>query len=134
MPVLLHEFRATLNIHVASYRTNQETLSSKSLSNLCEDIRIFNWISATPDWVCEVLSPGTLRTDKIKKLPLYGRHGVPHCWLVDPIAHTLDVFRLESGKWVIAGFYVEDDKVRAEPFQEIEIDLSNLWLAAPFTK
>jgi Uma2 family endonuclease len=90
-----------------------------------------NWISATPDWVCEVLSPGTLRTDKIKKLPLYGRHGVPHCWLIDPIAHTLDVFRLESGKWVIAGFYVEDDKVRAEPFQGIEIDLSNLWLTAP---
>jgi Uma2 family endonuclease len=82
--------------------------------------------TATIDWVCEVLSPGTLRTDKIKKLPPYGRHGVPHCWLIDPKAQTLDVFRLESGKWVVAGLYVEDDKMRAEPYEQIEIDLSNL--------
>jgi Uma2 family endonuclease len=87
-----------------------------------------NWVSASPDWVCEVLSPGTLRTDKIKKMPFYGRHGVQHLWFLDPAAKTLDVFRLESDKWVVAGLFVEDDKVRAEPFQEIEIDLNNLWL------
>lgn len=28
-----------------------------------------NWISAAPDWVCEILSPKSLRTDKIKKMP-----------------------------------------------------------------
>ncbi len=87
-----------------------------------------NWFSVSPDWVCEVLSPSTLRTDKIKKMPLYGRYGVQHLWFIDPTAKTLDVFRLESGKWVVAGLFVEDDKARAEPFQEIEIDLNNLWL------
>jgi Uma2 family endonuclease len=87
-----------------------------------------NWISAHPDWVCEVLSPGALRLDKIKKMRLYGQNGVKHFWLIDPIAGTLDVFRLESGRWMVAGSFVEDDKVRAEPFQETEIDLSNLWL------
>jgi len=87
-----------------------------------------NWISVPPDWVCEVLSPGTLRLDKIKKMRLYGQNGVKHFWLIDPIAKTLDVIRLESGRWMAAGCFVEDDKARAEPFQEIEIDLSNLWL------
>ncbi len=81
-----------------------------------------------PDWVCEVLSPSTVRRDKVRKTPIYGQHGVPYLWLIDPLARTLDVFRLESGKWVVAGCYVEDDKVRAEPFQEVEIDLANLWL------
>ncbi len=88
-----------------------------------------NWISVVPDWVCEVLSPSTLRVDKIKKMPLYGRYGIGHFWLVDPNAKTLDVFRLEAGRWVVAGLYVEDDKARAEPFQEVEIDLNELWLA-----
>ena len=87
-----------------------------------------NWISIPPDWVCEVLSPSMLRVDKIKKMPIYAQYGVHHLWLIDPIAKTLDVFRLESGHWVVAGLYVEDDKVRAEPFQEVEIELSNLWL------
>jgi Uma2 family endonuclease len=87
-----------------------------------------NWISIVPDWICEVLSPGTLRLDRVKKMALYGQHGVQHSWLIDPLAKTLEIFRLESGRWVLLGAFSEGDRVRAEPFQEIEIDLSVLWL------
>lgn len=86
-----------------------------------------NWISTAPDWVCEVLSPSTFRKDKIEKMPIYAHSGVSHLWLVDPLAETLDVLRLESGKWMFAGVYAGNDKVRAEPFQDVEIDLSALW-------
>ncbi len=87
-----------------------------------------NWISAVPDWVCEILSPSTLRTDKVKKMPVYAHHGVGHIWLIDPVVMTLDAFRLESGKWVLLGSFAENDNVRAEPFHEIEISLEALWL------
>ncbi len=92
-----------------------------------------NWISAVPDWVCEILSPGTASLDKSAKMPLYARYGVPHAWLIDPICSlTLDVYRLESGgSWRLLRSYGERNrKVRAEPFQEIEIDLDDLWLKA----
>ena len=56
-----------------------------------------NWISAAPDWVCEVLSPKTLRIDKVKKMPIYAHYGVGHIWLIDPTALSMDVFRLEAG-------------------------------------
>jgi len=88
-----------------------------------------NWISVVPDWLCEVLSPSTLRKDKIKKMPAYARHGVPYFWLIDPQIRSLDVLKLESGKWVVLGVYAEDDKVRAEPFQEVEIDLGAFWIS-----
>ena len=88
-----------------------------------------NWISVVPDWICEVLSPSTLRRDKAVKMPIYARYGVSFFWLIDPDAKTLDVFRLQDGLWVVSGLYVEDDKVRAEPFPEVEIDLTDLWLA-----
>jgi Uma2 family endonuclease len=87
-----------------------------------------NWISTVPDWVCEVLSLSTVRKDKIKKMPIYGQHGVPFLWVLDPFARTLEVFSLEGGRWMLAGLYAEDDKVRAQPFQELEIELCNLWL------
>lgn len=86
-----------------------------------------NWISVPPDWVCEILSPSTARLDKVKKMPVYAQHGVPYLWLVEPIAKTLDVFELQNGRWVLLGSYVEDDKVRAVPFAEVEIDLAGLW-------
>ena len=61
-------------------------------------------------------------------MPIYAHHGVGYLWLMDPIGKTLDTYRLESNKWVISASFYEDDKVRAEPFQEIEFDLGHLWL------
>jgi Uma2 family endonuclease len=87
-----------------------------------------NWISVPPDWVCEVLSPGTRRLDRVTKMSKYAEFGVHYVWLVDPSNRTLEVFRLESGRWVVLGWHTENDKVRAEPFQEIEIDLGEIWL------
>ena len=87
-----------------------------------------NWISVAPDWVCEILSPNTVRTDRMHKMSIYARHGVPHAWLVDPIQMLLEVFKLESGRWVVFGVYAETDKLRAEPFPEVEIDVASLWL------
>lgn len=87
-----------------------------------------NWIEVSPDWICEVLSPSTRRLDKTRKMPIYAEHNVGHIWLIDPIDKTLDVFKLVSGGWLLLNSFVETDKARAEPFQEIEIDLGELWL------
>lgn len=87
-----------------------------------------NWISVPPDWVCEVLSPSTARVDKLKKMPKYAKFEVQYIWLIDPILMTLEVFKLESGRWVLLGVFGEDEKVRIEPFEAVEIDLKSLWL------
>lgn len=80
-----------------------------------------------PDWVCEVLSPSTQRHDRVLKVPFYGRAEVKHCWLVDPIAQTLEVLRLEAGRWVLIAAHGGDETVRAEPFDAIELPLASLW-------
>lgn len=90
-----------------------------------------NWISVPPDWVCEVLSPKTIRLDRIKKMSKYAKFEVRYVWLIDPNIMTLEVFKLESGRWVLLGAFEGNDKVRAEPFQEVEIDLGDLWLEEP---
>lgn len=86
-----------------------------------------NVFTVTPDWVCEVLSPSNMRLDKTEKAPKYATFGVRYLWFINPRDKTLDVFRLETGKWVLLSSYTEADKVKAEPFQEWEFDLGNLW-------
>lgn len=81
-----------------------------------------------PDWVCEVVSPTTGRLDRIGKMPIYASHGVFNLWLVDPAARTLEVYRLEATRWVVAQTLGGDEIVRAEPFSEIEIDLGRWWI------
>jgi Uma2 family endonuclease len=85
------------------------------------------FFSIAPDWICEVLSPGTAAFDRAKKMPLYAEQGVKHLWLVDPIEKSLEVFENDNARWVLIHTYINDDKVRAVPFDAIEIELSSLW-------
>jgi Uma2 family endonuclease len=85
------------------------------------------YFSLAPDWVCEVLSPSTASIDRVKKLSIYAREKVDHVWLIDPLARTLEVLRLENGRWLIVATFADADVVRAEPFEAVELDLSLLW-------
>ncbi|WP_437974373.1 Uma2 family endonuclease [Sorangium sp. So ce295] len=81
-----------------------------------------------PDWICEVLSPSTASVDRDEKMPIYAREGVRHAWLVDPIARTLEAFSLVSGRgWGPASVHRDAARVRVEPFEAVELDLSVLW-------
>jgi Uma2 family endonuclease len=52
-----------------------------------------------PDWLAEVLSPGTAKHDQIVKLPAYERAGVCEVWLIHPIERTLMIYKLETGRY-----------------------------------
>ena len=85
------------------------------------------YFTVAPDWLCEVLSPSTYRLDRTQKLRIYARERVKHTWLVHPVERTLEVLRLESGRWSIVATFAEDALVRAEPFEAVEIDLLRIW-------
>jgi Uma2 family endonuclease len=85
------------------------------------------YFSVTPDWVCEVVSPSTAAIDRVKKLAIYARELVRHAWMIDPIARTLEVLRLENDRWTIVSTWLGMATVAAEPFEAIGLDLSLLW-------
>jgi Uma2 family endonuclease len=85
------------------------------------------FITVVPDWVCEILSPGTLRVDRMKKMPIYAREGVRHVWLVDPREKTVEVFRLDADKYLLLGTSGGDEPLAAEPFDEVPIPPAFLW-------
>jgi hypothetical protein len=86
------------------------------------------WFELPPDWVCEILSPSTARTDRALKMPIYARDGVPHLWLIDPDARTLEVYHLQdNGHWLLLETLKEEDSVRQPPFEAISFSLGSLW-------
>lgn len=85
------------------------------------------WFGLVPDWICEVVSPGSARLDRVRKLPAYAEQGVAWAWLVDPLARSLEVFRLRDASWVLHSTHEDADLVRADPFAAVEIDLLLLW-------
>lgn len=87
------------------------------------------FLTLAPDWVCEVLSPSTRALDLTDKRDIYRRERVRHLWFVDPQedAHTLEVQRWSSDGYVVTASHRGDARVRAEPFDAIELDLGALW-------
>ena len=86
-----------------------------------------NPIALVPDWICEVLSPTTTRSDRVEKMPLYAEHGVGHLWLVDPSAETIEVYRREGSLWVVSSTHGAETDARPEPFGAVPFDLGALF-------
>ncbi len=84
-------------------------------------------ISLRPDWVCELLSPSTARYDRKGKARIYHEAGVTWRWLVDPEARTVEAYRREGAFWTQLGVWEDQEVVRIEPFDAVELDLSLWW-------
>jgi Uma2 family endonuclease len=85
------------------------------------------FLDIPPDWVCETISPSTERIDRGKKQGIYAREGVGHLWLLNPIAQTLEAYRLEGGKWLLLTTYAGDIDAHIEPFEAAALELWRLW-------
>ena len=56
-------------------------------------------VHGAPDIVVEVLSPGTRRFQRERKLAVYQRHTVREAWVVDPVTRTVTVHEGANGAW-----------------------------------
>lgn len=80
----------------------------------------------TPDWVCEVLSPGHKGHDRVKKFRRYAEAGIAHYWMVDPQVRQLEVYALENGVFqpvVVAG---PGEVAKAVPFDALDFDVDRV--------
>ena len=62
------------------------------------------------------------------KKSIYAREQVQHLWLVDPLAKTVENFKLQNGKWLELSAFAGNVQVRLEPFEATELDLTHWWL------
>lgn len=92
------------------------------------------FFALAPDWICEVLSPASLRLDRVGKLAIYLEQGVGWVWLVDPLARTLEIFERSGDRWALAAAHEGDAVVRAVPFDAIEIEIGGWWVPGAETR
>lgn len=84
-------------------------------------------LRVVPDWVCEILSTEAARFDLVKKHRTLHAHGVAPYWIVDPEHETLTVHRHHADGYVTVMTGSVGDVIRAEPFDGVELDVSELF-------
>ena len=85
-------------------------------------------VELRPDWVCEIMADGDARRrDALLKRRIYADHGVPFYWLVDTERETLTVLTLTERGYVELLTASRTDRVRAAPFDLIELQVGVLF-------
>jgi Uma2 family endonuclease len=84
-------------------------------------------VELMPDWMCEILSPSNASNDTVKKLRLYHRAGIRHYWIADPQEATLTVMRWSAEGYITVLSAERHEKVRAEPFDAIELFVGSMF-------
>lgn len=76
------------------------TVVQPDISVICDRAKLDDaGCRGAPDWIVEVLSPGTASKDQTVKKALYERHGVNEYWLVHPIDHVLTRYWLDESRY-----------------------------------
>ena len=64
-----------------------------------------NGVHGAPDLVVEVLSPGTAKYDRGRKLEAYAAAGVPEYWIVSPGEKIIEQYFLQGDRFVLQDTY-----------------------------
>jgi Uma2 family endonuclease len=83
-------------------------------------------VTLRPDWLCEVVSESNRAVDTVTKLRRYHQAGVPHYWILDQVDRTLTVHRHTPDGYLVALRAEAHERVRAEPFEAIEVHVAVL--------
>lgn len=79
--------------------------------------------TGAPDWIIEVVSPGTSGHDYIRKLHLYETAGVREYWIVNPMKQNVTAYFFDGEG--SAQPYTFHEIIPASIFEDLEIDLSS---------
>jgi excisionase family DNA binding protein len=79
------------------------------------------------DLVVEIMSPTNRRKDRLQKMEIYCKAGIPHYWLVDPEENTLEAFVLRSGNYTLVFAGGPGDKFIHPEFPGLDLDLDKVF-------
>ena len=84
-------------------------------------------IQGAPDLAIEIASTRTQTRDQTVKREIYERFGVLEYWLAYPITQTVEVLRLENGRFVSVGVYGLGDTLTTPLLPGLAIDLNEIF-------
>lgn len=91
------------------------------------DIVTKRGIEGPPDLVVEILSPGSRHRDRVRKLRIYEKHGVPEYWILDPGAQTLEQHLLQGDRLELSRVYEGEEAVTSERLPCVSFTVAGLF-------
>lgn len=105
---------------------DRKTIVEPDISVICDKARLTDQgCSGAPDWIIEIISPGTPGHDYIKKLNLYADAGVREYWIVNPMTRLIYVYHFEADRFKTLSYSFQDE-IKGNIFEDFRVCLREL--------
>lgn len=105
--------------------SNDKTWVEPDISIICnKNILSDRGCEGPPDWIIEIVSPGSARIDYSVKLFKYRTAGVREYWIVNPLKKTVTVYDFEQEKRT--NQYSFDDTIPVCIYADLSINIADL--------
>lgn len=105
-----------------------DTIVQPDITVICDQSRLDeHGCNGAPEMVVEIISPSTLRHDRLVKFNLYQRAGVGEIWLVDPATRSIQVFLLNDGHLLPFEVYTAKDIAKVNSLEGCFIEVSKVF-------
>ena len=81
-------------------------------------------VERMPDWVAEVISPGSESADRGVKKTAYGLMGIGWLWIVDPEERLVEAFANVRGQMLPGRVARAGETLLAPPFEDFPLDVA----------
>lgn len=85
-----------------------------------------NRIEGPPDLVVEILSPSSVRYDRVTKFEVYESGGVQEYWVLNPKTKSVEIYNLEEGLYNLFNEYNADEPIHSPLFGELAFTIGSL--------
>lgn len=92
-----------------------------------EIIKEGNGIVGIPEFVVEIISPGSVDKDRVTKKDVYEKFGVKEYWIVDTQWKTIEVFVLEEEKYKLYSFAEKEGKLKSSVLPKFKLDIVKIF-------
>jgi Uma2 family endonuclease len=88
-------------------------------------------VEGPPDLVVEILSPSTLRRDKLDKSRSYAQYGIPEYWIVDPGLGALERYELNGEAYLLSEIFTAEMTVQSNHIPCVSFTMGDILSRVP---
>jgi len=118
-------FDAPLDVTLGKYTVVQPDLFY--ISSQQKDLVLHARVDGGPTLVVEILSPSSLRKDRLQKMRIYQNASVAHYWIVDPEERTVECYCLNGGLYTLVVSGMDSEELTHPSLPGLQLALSALW-------
>ncbi len=114
-------------------KSNQEihTVVQPDICVICDESKLDEkGCIGAPDWIIEIVSPGSQKHDLKYKFRLYEENGVKEYWVVNPLENFIQAYSLQpDGKYGNYRIFTDEEDFIVSPdlFPDLKIDLKEIF-------